>query len=62
MEWSKDINTFNQNNLQNMVDAGLTSAETQQYLNDTYQNYVRIQRDIKNNNFGSYKGIKNQIP
>lgn len=43
--WSKDINTYNQNNLQNMVDAGLTSEETQKLLNDTYQNYVRIQRD-----------------
>ena len=46
ISWAKDINTFNKNQLQNMVDAGLTSEESQQYLNETYDNYVRIQREV----------------
>jgi len=45
IEWSKDINNFNKNELQNMVDAGITSKEIQNYLNETYDNYVRIQRE-----------------
>ena len=47
VDWSKDINTFNKNQLQNMVDAGLTSTETQELLNSMYDNYIRIQRDVK---------------
>lgn len=50
VEWSNDINKYNQNNMQNMVDAGLTSEETQKLLNETYSNYVRIQRDIAKGN------------
>lgn len=46
VEWSKDISTFNKNQLQNMVDAGLASEETQQLLNDMYDNYIRIQREV----------------
>lgn len=45
-EWSKDINTFNKNQLQNMVDAGLTNEETQDLLNNMYDNYIRIQREV----------------
>lgn len=48
-EWSKDINTYNKNQMQNMVDAGLTSKESQEYLNSTYDNYVRIYRDVRGN-------------
>ena len=47
--WSKDINTYNRNNLKNMVDAGLTSAEAEEYYNNTYSNYIRIYRDITGN-------------
>ena len=50
IEWSKEINTYNKNLLQNMVDAGLTSEESQKYYNDTYSNYVRIYRDMTGNN------------
>ncbi|MBQ4263142.1 MAG: hypothetical protein IJB83_02720 [Bacilli bacterium] len=50
IKWSKDINTYNKNLLQNMVDAGLTSEESQKYYNDTYSNYVRIYRDMTGNN------------
>lgn len=46
-DWAKDVYTYNKNQLQNMVDAGLTSEESQEYLNSTYDNYVRIYRDIK---------------
>lgn len=46
-EWSKDINTYNKNQMQNMVDAGLTSKESQEYLNNTYDNYVRIYSDVR---------------
>jgi len=45
IEWSKDVNNFNKNELQNMVDAGITSEEIQNHLNETYDNYVRIQRE-----------------
>lgn len=46
IEWEKDVNTFNKNQLQNMVDAGLTSQETQEILNEIYDHYIRIQRDL----------------
>ncbi len=55
--WSKDVNTFNKNQLQNMVNAGLTSEEAQEFLNDTYENYVTVSRDIdKSNNILPTKG------
>lgn len=55
--WSNDVNTFNKNQLQSMVDAGLTSEETQKFLDDTYSNYVTISRDIdKSNNILPTKG------
>ena len=47
IEWSKDVNTFNKNELQNMQEAGLTTKETQEYLNATYDNYVRVKRNIE---------------
>lgn len=50
IEWSKDINKYNKNLLQNMVDAGITSEESQKYYNDTYTNYVRIYRDVTGKN------------
>ena len=46
VEWSNDIKTFNKNQLQNMVDAGLASEETQELLNNMYDNYIRIQREM----------------
>lgn len=49
IKWAKDINKYNRNLLQNMVDAGITSEESQKYYNDTYSNYVRIYRDITGN-------------
>lgn len=54
-EWSKDVNTFNKNQLQNMVDAGLASEETQELLNNMYDNYIRIQREV-----GGDRPITNQ--
>ncbi len=49
IEWSKDINKYNKNLLQNMVDAGITTEESQKYYNETYSNYVKIYRDITGN-------------
>lgn len=62
--WAQDIYTYNKNQLQNMVDAGLTSVEAQEYLNDTYSNYVRINRDIKGNStlIGTKDGLKVNAP
>ena len=63
-QWAQDIYTYNKNQLQNMVDAGLTSAEAQEHLNDTYSNYVRINRDIKGNStlIGTKDGLKVNAP
>ncbi len=47
-KWAEDINTFNRNELRNMREAGLTSEEMEEYLNETYQNYVKVARDIEN--------------
>ena len=49
-----------------MVDAGLTSEESQQYLNETYDNYVRIQREVTNgtapvSSFNGNVKLKNPI-
>ena len=64
IEWSKDINTFNKNQLQIMVNAGLTTKETQELLNDMYNNYVRIQRDRKHQGAIStyYNNMKVNVP
>ena len=45
IEWAKDINIFNKNQLKNMVDAGLVSEEAKDIMEQMYSNYVRIQRD-----------------
>jgi len=46
-EWQKDVNKFFKNELQNLVDAGFITEDTQNVLNDMYSNYVKIQRDYQ---------------
>lgn len=45
-EWAKDVYKYNQNNLENMVDAGLITKETKEFLNEMYPNYVTISRQV----------------
>ena len=47
-EWGKDIRTFYNNQMQNMVDAGLTSKEAQVHLDDMYSNYFIVSRAVDN--------------
>lgn len=43
-EWAEDVYTYNRNELQNMVDAGLISKDLQQLFQDLYGDYVPVHR------------------
>lgn len=45
--WAEDVYKFNQNELQNMVDAGFISEETKELFESMYGKYVPIHRDIE---------------
>lgn len=45
-DWANDVYRYNQNNLENMVDAGLITKETKEFLNEMYPNYVTISRQV----------------
>lgn len=46
-EWSEDVYKFNRNELQNLVDAGFISEETQELFRNLYGNYVPIHRILE---------------
>lgn len=64
VEASKNINTFNKNQLDNLVKAGITSEEAQKTMNEMYDNYIRIQREkpIKKSPFQMFKGASARNP
>lgn len=53
--WSKDVNTFYKNQLKNTREAGLTSAELEETLNDMYENYIIVSR-AKDSDYIAPKG------
>lgn len=45
-EWAKDVSTYNDNNLQDLVKSGMVSRATYNNLKEMYGDYVPIYRDI----------------
>ena len=54
-KWSKDVNTFYKNQLKNTREAGLTSTELEETLNDMYENYIIVSR-AKDSDYIAPKG------
>lgn len=51
-KWEKEIKQFNDNNLNNLKEAGLLSQDTIDYIKALYPNYVSIARAIEGNLYG----------
>ncbi len=50
--WEKEIKQFNDNNLNNLKEAGLLNQDMIEYLTSMYPNYVSIARAIEGNQYG----------
>lgn len=65
-EWAQDVYTFNRNELQNLVDAGLVSKDTQELFRKMYGDYVPVHRILeevyeKGNKTTKETGVSNPI-
>lgn len=48
-EWAKEVSTYNDNNLRDLVDNGMVSKDMYKKLKDMYGDYVPTYRDITDN-------------
>lgn len=65
-EWAQDVYTFNRNELQNLVDAGLVSKDTQELFRKMYGDYVPVHRILeevyeKGNKTTKETGVSNPV-